>query len=588
MKTRSKRGTTAASTANEATAGTETQGKPLAAKASGTARTLRKRPLAEQTDQNEKDGKRPVKKTKVVQEPQSTLVDEEEIAENTPGEKKARSPRKAAATKKRPAKDQHGAKKQVPVKSNVKKGKEKLDESATVGASKKADRGHKSATPEKQEASVAEETMSKASESVVAKNRLLPLKAASPVKPPPGSADIYDVGAYGEEEFGPEEEPTKGKRKRRPRVGVSRKKTMADIVLTFGQEPKEKVLPKLKEIKNLKTPQPPKQRVKPAATFQPILPPTSIVVTEPDISMATSFEPEPPMPEPSPQLLPALPPGVPSTSTSTPSNSTSKARTSQTPKDQSRPSANTLAPPAVTQRYRTPAVPKHISKERKVSTPRPEDQHNAKSTKEWVKVCFGFSDDESEEDELGISPVRGSESHPPSNWSQLSSVSSLVAPTYQPNRFEVSVGARSRVQVSRSGLKSPNHASRKKAEKALSDTASATFKSPSKRSNVGRSSEARSPSKLPYTANEDKENQSQGSSLYEDVFEESIQKQKPPQAPAQGTDTGRDPPFTELKPPAEKKAKTKKKRQALITEHVMREGNKKNVNQKKPTQSEFG
>ncbi len=247
--------------------------------------------------------------------------------------------------------------------------------------------------------------------------KLLP-RQLSPMRRPPSCADVYDPATYGEEEFGPEPEVKKKRRK------VNRKRR-ADIVLTFGAETKEAAVPKLKEIKNLKTPRPaapvprgPAAKVPPCVV--PYVPPPRTANSPAGFSRdCDDFLPSFDGPDPVDDDFPA--------SSSIPRVSVEHSRPNQSPpalperlSEESDggngDGGNHLLLPA---RYKTPAVPRKVRKiEGKVSTPRLVDPTTAEqpklSTKELVRNCFGFDDSseesEGENDSLvgGISPVRGS------------------------------------------------------------------------------------------------------------------------------------------------------------------------------------
>ena len=247
--------------------------------------------------------------------------------------------------------------------------------------------------------------------------KLLP-RQLSPMRRPPSCADVYDPATYGEEEFGPEPEVKKKRRK------VNRKRR-ADIVLTFGAETKEAAVPKLKEIKNLKTPRPaapvprgPAAKVPPCVV--PYVPPPRTANSPAGFSRdCDDFLPSFDGPDPVDDDFPA--------SSSIPRVSVEHSRPNQSPpalperlSEESDggngDGGNHLLLPA---RYKTPAVPRKVRKiEGKVSTPRLVDPTTAEqpklSTKELVRNCFGFDESseesEGENDSLvgGISPVRGS------------------------------------------------------------------------------------------------------------------------------------------------------------------------------------
>ncbi len=252
------------------------------------------------------------------------------------------------------------------------------------------------------------------------------LSKPSPFKRPPECADVYDMATYGEEEFGPEPEVKKKRRKR-----ANKKMTAGDIILAFGSETKERAWTKLKEIKNIKTPPPVANnkvpnpiRQKPVPALLPADPiPTTSYVPPPDSPAGFSRDCD--------DYLPSFDHHHHGTAASVSQVSEAggvfAAPVQPSPRIYASPSrprqpspsptstSNTLHP-----RYKTPAVPKHVRKvEGKVSTPRLATGDSADkapelklSTKELVKTCFGFDDSseiDSEGESLlgGISPVKG-------------------------------------------------------------------------------------------------------------------------------------------------------------------------------------
>ena len=199
------------------------------------------------------------------------------------------------------------------------------------------------------------------------------------------------------------------KKKRKKRTKRKPKKKEAGIILPFGSAKKSNVALALKKMKNLKTPV-----QKKVEQPEPKVKSPRIVVTEyenEDIAdsgnhddLGDNFEP-PPMDD---EMV------APEPMVSSPDNVRPQMRLSPKykPKEQDPP-----------KRYKTPAVPKHMSKVRKdqkASTPRQEEispqpvTRKPPSKAELMKKCFDF-DESSENDDCktdneslvdGISPVR--------------------------------------------------------------------------------------------------------------------------------------------------------------------------------------
>ncbi|TRY72427.1 hypothetical protein TCAL_14904 [Tigriopus californicus] len=251
--------------------------------------------------------------------------------------------------------------------------------------------------------------------------------------------DIYDVQTYGTEEFGPEPQIQAKKKKAKRRA----KKQPGDIILTFGQRARENVAPILKEIKNLKTPQPVAKKALVRKPLNPVNVPVNRV--PPHQSPATTIHRHPSgssqyppnsgnisparssfgytrdcddfMPSCHDHSHPSESLGVPP-----PSNTSLCVPEFQPNSSPARNSTLNATKEPITKCYKTPIVPRHVRKpEGKVSTPRADERHakgalpDNLSTQELVKMAFGF-DESSEDEELdnteneslfGISPVRG-------------------------------------------------------------------------------------------------------------------------------------------------------------------------------------
>ena len=233
------------------------------------------------------------------------------------------------------------------------------------------------------------------------------------------NTDVYDMDAG---EFGPEPE-VKKKKKRKA------KKQQARAILAFGNEDRNKVAPILKELKNLKTPvqqqQNQKQRIPLKTLGQPPPLPPPVIVMSPENSLQSSVG----FTRDCDDFLPSI--------NNQPSSINNSARSEGS---FLHPQSVVGQPPSRSplQRYKTPAIPKHVSKrEGKVSTPRVDGKlETALSNKELVKMCFGF--DDSSEDEaadndsiLDISPVKST--------NDSNSMRSLMSPSSS----VLSVGGRS-------------------------------------------------------------------------------------------------------------------------------------------------
>ena len=205
-----------------------------------------------------------------------------------------------------------------------------------------------------------------------------------------------------------EEEAKKKKKKRTKRKP---KKKEAGIILPFGSAKKSNVAQALKQMKNLKTPV-----QKKSEQPEPIVQSPRIVVTQHDnediadaenYDVDDNFEP-PPMDD---EMV------APEPMISSPDNVRPQMRLSPKYKPQEK---NEQDPP---KRYKTPVVPKHMSKVRKdqkASTPRQEEillkpvPQKPPTKAELMRKCFDF-DESSENDDSktdneslvdGISPVR--------------------------------------------------------------------------------------------------------------------------------------------------------------------------------------
>ena len=229
--------------------------------------------------------------------------------------------------------------------------------------------------------------------------------------------DVYNVDVYGEEEFGPEPEANKKKKKR------VRKKQKGDIILTFGRDQhRENVVPLVKSLKNLKTPAQARPKRKPLklvnyTNFLPCKPQPAIVVHPP--SKAIVINPEKPpisgelinedhstgFTRDCDDFFPTFDEMATSYPEPLPEDGGNDDNESVVANAGGTPSTAVSA-----KKYLTPEVPKKVSKNQggNVSTPRPPSPE--KTTEELVRICFGFDTDESEVEESllgGISPVKG-------------------------------------------------------------------------------------------------------------------------------------------------------------------------------------